>query len=313
VRQQLGPIVRTLLTHAGIAIALVAATPAMAEPQRSISEQLAEHEVLPLWADGAPGTPESWLEPEYTGQYSVTFVTEPTLTVFRPNGDRKSDAAMIVAPGGAFSGLSILKEGIAVAQWFAERGITAFLLKYRVRPFFDESGKVLSAPPPVEERSESQDRFEPNVSLAKADGMQAVRLVRANATKYGISRDKVGFIGFSAGAMTAMNVTLAGDPVSRPDFVLPVYGAMPDVAVPADVPPAFVMVARDDTLMFKRSLDIFERWSAAGRPIEFHVYQKGGHGFGMQQRGLPVDHWPDVLEAWLVDQGLIRRVDKPEG
>lgn len=312
-RQQLGPIVRTLLTHAGIAIALVAATPATAEPQRSISEQLAEHEMLPLWADGAPGTPDSWLEPEYTGQYSVTFVTEPTLTVFRPNGDRKSDAAMIVAPGGAFSGLSILKEGIAVAQWFAERGITAFLLKYRVRPFFDESGKVLSAPPPVEEGSESQDRFEPNVSLAKADGMQAVRLVRANATKYGIVRDKVGFIGFSAGAMTAMNVTLAGDPMSRPDFVLPVYGAMPDVAVPADAPPAFVMVAHDDTLMFKRSLDIFERWSAAARPIEFHVYQKGGHGFGMQQRGLPVDHWPDVLEAWLVDQGLIRRVDKPEG
>ncbi len=301
------------LLHMTAGLALLTVTPAIADPAEPVhAEPLVQQEVLPLWPNGAPDTPKSWVEPEYTGQHSVTFVTVPTLTVFRPTGEQASEAAVIVAPGGGFSGLAIKKEGIAVAQWFADRGITAFLLKYRVRPFFDENGGVLLGPPASPEGSDIQDRFEPNVSLAKADGLQAVKLVRTNAQKYGIASDKIGFIGFSAGAMTAMNVTLAGDPASRPDFVIPIYGAMPDREVPPDAPPAFVMVASDDEIMFERSTDIFKRWSAANRPVEFHVYEKGGHGFGMQQRGLPVDRWPDVLEAWLVDQGLIEPVNKDE-
>jgi len=302
-----------MLLPVTVVAAMLVFAPIASDAQEGIVEQIAQHEVLALWPDGAPGTPESWVEQEYTGQHSVTFVTRPTLTVFHPKGGTKSDASVIVAPGGAFSGLAIRKEGIAVAQWFADRGITAFLLKYRVRPFFDEIGKVLSVPPPISEGSGSQDRFEPKVSLARADGMQAVRLVRASAQEYGIAPDKVGFIGFSAGAMTAMNVTLAGDSASRPDFVIPIYGAMPDTKVPADAPPAFVMVARDDSIMFERSVEIFERWSAANRPVEFHAYEKGGHGFGMQQRGLPVDRWPAALEAWLVDQGLIEHANEIEG
>ena len=301
-----------MLLPLAVGSSLAMVTPAAAKAQKGIAEQIAEHEVIPLWSDSAPGTPASWIEPEYTGQHSVTFVTLPTLTVFRPTGVGTSGAAVIVAPGGGFTGLAINKEGIAVAQWFADRGITAFLLKYRVRPFLDENGKFLPGPPPVTQGSNLQDRFEPNVSLAKADGMQAVRLVRASAQKYGIAPDKIGFIGFSAGAMTAMNVTLAGDLASCPDFVIPIYGAMPDTDVPPGAPPAFVMVARDDDIMFERSVDLFRKWSAAKRPVEFHVYEKGGHGFGMQQRGLPVDHWPDVLEAWLVDQGLIEHGDRSE-
>ncbi len=301
-----------LLLSAAAGLTLLACAPVSAEPDATVAQPATEPEVLPLWPDGAPGTPASWVEPEYKGKHSVTFVTQPTLTVFRPSGAKPSDAAMIVAPGGAFTGLSIYMEGVEIAQWFAARGITAFLLKYRVRPFFNENGKVLLNPPPIKEGSDGQDRFEPNVSLARADGMQAVRLVRASADKYGIARDKIGFIGFSAGAMTAMNVTLAGDPASRPDFVLPIYGAMPDVPVPADAPPAFIMVARDDTIMFDRSLELFRRWSTAERPVEFHIYEKGGHGFGMRQRGLPVDHWPDALEAWLVDKGLIRNSEGTE-
>ena len=299
-----------LLLRLVVAGAVLAATPLSAAEQPTTAEQAAGREVITLWPDGAPGTPATWVEPEHAGAESVTFVTVPTLTVFRPAEGKASGAAMIVAPGGAFSGLSIGKEGTAVAQWLADRGITAFVLKYRVRPFFDADGKVVPVPPPVAEGGDMQDRFEPNVSLARADGMQAVRLVRANAERFGIARDKVGFIGFSAGAMTAMNVTLAGDPESRPDYVLPIYGAMPDVAVPADAPPAFIVVARDDWIMFERSLAMFNRWSEAGRPVELHVYQKGGHGFGMEQRGLPVDHWPDALEAWLADQGLIDRVQR---
>lgn len=298
------------LWRALAAVVLLAGSPLAA--QQPAGELLIDPalEVIPLWPEGAPDTPESWVEPEYTGQHSVTFVTKPTLTVFPAAPDKATGAAMIVAPGGGFTGLAITKEGTMVAQWLAERGITALLLKYRVRPFFDENGAYIPGAPPAKDGEDPANRFEPNASLARADGMQAVKLVRAQAAKYGIAPDKVGFIGFSAGAMTAMNVTLAGDPASRPDYVLPIYGGMPDVAVPVDAPPAFILVARDDFL-FERSVELFDNWTDAERPVEFHVYAKGGHGFGMEKQGLPVDHWPDVMEGWLVGQGLIAAADAP--
>lgn len=283
--------------------AIVLAAPVSAGEQPTMAEQVAGREVITLWPGGAPGTPATWVEPERFGENSVTFVTEPTLTVFRPEEGKASGAAVVVAAGGGFTGIAMRKEGYPTARWFADRGITAFVLKYRVRPFFEAQ-----AAPPAEEAG-TPNRFEPNVSLAKADGMQAMKLVRANAGKYGIDSDRVGFIGFSAGAMTAMNVTLAGDAASRPDFVMPIYGGMPDVPVPSDAPRAFIVVARDDFL-FERSVDLFQRWAKAERPVEFHVYEKGGHGFGMDQRGIPVDKWPDTLERWLIDHGLMERAQE---
>ncbi len=287
-----------------VVCAIVLAMPAIAQGGPGTGVEAGSGEILPLWPEGAPGTPESWVEPEHVGANSVTFVTQPTLTVFRPERGKASGAAMIVAPGGGFTGLTIGKEGYRVAQWLADRGITAFVLKYRVHPF-EADGRPKDAATPGR-ATDMQGRFEPNVSLAKADGLQAMRLVRSKAQQFGIARDRIGFMGFSAGAMTAMNVTLAGQPESRPDFVLPIYGAMPDVAVPADAPPAFVVVARNDFL-FDKSLQLFNRWSEAGRPIEFHVYEKGGHGFGVDRQGMPVDHWLEPLEAWLIDHHLIYR------
>ncbi len=293
-----------LILRMAVAGAMLAAAPLSAQELPTMAEQVAGREVITLWPDGTPGTPATWVEPERWGQNSVTFVTEPTLTVFRPEEGKASGAAVVVAAGGGFTGIAIRKEGYPTAKWFADHGITAFVLKYRVRPFLEDRAKAETTP--SAEGAASPNRFEPNANLAKADGMQAMKLVRANAEKYGIDKDRVGFIGFSAGAMTAMNVTLAGDPASTPNFVMPIYGAMPDVPVPADAPPAYIVVARDDFL-FERSLELFQRWAKAERPVELHIYERGGHGFGMAKQGLPVDHWAEPLEAWLADHGLTER------
>lgn len=291
----------------GIAPFLLGCATVAEQPQAmahtgSVSETK-PRQVLDLWNGAAPGTPASWIEPEYTGVHSVTYVTRPTLTVFLPDTGTATGAAMIVAPGGGFTGLSIHKEGYRVGQWLSDRGVTAFVLKYRVRPF-DAIGERRD-PQPDSDGEDLQGRFEPNMSLAKADGLQAMRMVRSRAEEFGIDGDRLGFMGFSAGAMTAMNVTFAAEPDERPDFVVPIYGAMPDKEVPDDAPPAFVVVARDDFL-FEKSVDLFNRWSKANRPIEFHVYERGGHGFGMDKQGMPIDHWLMPFEAWLIDHGVIR-------
>lgn len=282
------------MTALAVVAALSAATPGAAQIVDAPPQ-----DIVNLWPGTPPGTPSDWTGPEFRGKESITNVTIPTLSVFRPAPGTATGAAMIVAPGGAFSGLAWNLEGREIAAWLTARGITAFVLKYRVHR---------STKPVAPVRSGDDDAmpgFGVGEKLAMDDGLQAVKLVRRTAARYGIRPDRVGFIGFSAGAMTAMNVTLAGDAAGRPDLVVPVYGTMHPVPVPADAPPAFVVVARDDPIMGRRSIDIFDRWSAAGRPVELHVYEKGGHGFGMRPRGLPVDLWPGALEAWLRDRGWI--------
>jgi acetyl esterase/lipase len=268
-------------------------------------EQPAGAEIVKLWPGEAPGTPADWTEPEFVGRESITNVTVPTLTVIRPKQDRPNGTAMVVAPGGSFTGLAWNLEGVEIAQWLADRGITAFILKYRVR-----RGQTLANQAPSAPAVDPMGLFKPGMDLAMADGMQAVRLIRQNAARYGIRPDRIGFIGFSAGAMTAMNVILKGDAACRPDFAAPIYGAMPPVAPPANAPPLFVVVAKDDKVMFERSMEIFNTWAAAGLSAELHVYEKGGHGFGMRKKNLPVDNWPQAFEAWLAEHGLVGKISE---
>lgn len=284
-----------------IALCFVTLTTALGLAPASLANE-PNSEVIRLWPSGAPDTPKEWTEPEYQGKESITFVSTPTLTVVRPSAGKANGTAMIVAPGGAFAGLAWRLEGVEIAEWLAGRGITAFILKYRVRP--RQGGAPL---PAIRPGVDPMEQFKPAVDLAMADGMQAVRLVRQEAARFGIKPNRVGFIGFSAGAMTAMNVILKGDAQSRPDFAAPIYGAMPDRPVPAGSPPLFVVVATDDKIMFGRSIEIFNRWIASGNRAELHVYEKGGHGFGMRRKGLPVDLWPQAFEAWLKDKVLLQK------
>ena len=146
-----------------------------------------------------------------------------------------------------------------------------------------------------------------------ADAGQALRHIRGNAARYGVAADRVGAMGFSAGAMATMGLALASDVAVRPDFAVSVYGAMPaGQAPPAGAPPLFVVAAQDDPQVpAARSVEIFTRWTVAGRAAELHLYEKGGHGFGIRPRGQPADAWPAALEAWLVSRGLAGAPSKP--
>jgi acetyl esterase/lipase len=266
-------------------------------------------EVVRLWPGAAPGT-ESWTGPEeevdaelpVAGKvHIVTNVTVPTLTVFRPRPDRANKTAIVVLPGGSFRALAWDLDGTETARWLAERGVTAFVLKYRVRP---PTGQGSGGP-------ESFDAFvkrtEPARQLAMADAVQALRLIRGNADKYGVAADRVGMIGFSAGAIAVLGLALEPGAAPKPDFAISLYGALPTEEAPGPgAPPVFVAAAQDDPQVpWQKSVAIYERWSRAGLPAEIHLYQKGGHGFGMRPHDLPADKWPLALEAWLSSRSLL--------
>jgi len=271
-------------------------------------------EVVRLYSGLVPGS-EGARQVEVADGPFVRNVTTPTLTVFRPRPGGATDTAVIVVPGGAFEMLSMSNEGYAVARRLADRGITAIVLKYRVnetpadpRAAYAGMNRLLARmnttplPARIDERYAS-----PGARLAIADGAAAVRYVRAHAAEWHIAPRRVGMVGFSAGAMLTMSLALDRDPADRPDFAAAIYGAMPTGATPPpDAPPLFLAVAADDKLVGSGgSLPIFYAWRAAGREAELHVYQSGGHGFGMDAHHGTSDHWMEEFLWWLEARGLV--------
>lgn len=274
-------------------------------------------EVVRLWPGKAPGT-EDWSGKEQMRSLHVPDagrvvqvidnVTVPTLTVVRPPPGRATGAGMVILPGGGFMALAWDLEGLEVARWLTDRGVTAFILKYRVHGV-----DPASLPPGLASGKRDATTFdafvkalEPRRTIAVADAMQAVRLVRADAREYGVSPDRIGMMGFSAGAMTTMGAVLEADPAARPNFAAPIYGAMYDKAPPKDGPPLFIVHAQDDRgVPASKSLEIFTAWEKAGIPAELHVYPSGGHGFGLGKPNTATMAWPAAFEAWLRTQKAI--------
>ena len=149
------------------------------------------------------------------------------------------------------------------------------------------------------------------VPLSIDDGLAAVAYVRKHSADWGISADRVGIIGFSAGGTVAAAVGLRYAPEGRPAFVAPIYPAasmLKDIPVPVDAPPMFLAAATDDQLgLAMDSIGLYERWVAAHKSAELHMYAKGGHGFGMRKQGLPSDLWIDRLTDWLASQGWLKK------
>jgi acetyl esterase/lipase len=255
----------------------------------------------------------------------------PTLTVFPPQKGRSTGSAVIVAPGGAYLHLASNLEGRQVADWFTSRGMTAFVLKYRL-------GAKYLYPIPLE------------------DAQRAVRVVRSLAAADGFFPDRVGIIGFSAGGhLAATTATLfdagkpdASDPVERlsdrPDFVIlgyPWLNAMqpsghyitycsviksipaetckqdeekytPSRHVTAQTPATFIYSTTDDrTVPISASVDFYNALIAASVPAELHIFRHGEHGSGMGSGNAALDLWPVLLEQWLRDQGLFAPLPKP--
>jgi acetyl esterase/lipase len=261
----------------------------------------------------APGVLPKAATPERVeqgaGDVSVWNVSQPSLTPFLPPPGKANGAAVIVAPGGGFWYLSWQNEGARVAQRLADEGFTAFVLRYRLDPMPDSSAgfKVASTAKLLALFAQAskggvQDRVFPAEARAAEDGAEAVRLVRRRATEWRLDPKRVGFVGFSAGGITAANVATL-DPTGRPDFVGIIYGALHH-PVPRDAPPAFIAVSADDGLLGKAAIPMFQAWRAAGRPAELHVFEKGGHGWGMSVHDLTSDHWFDEFVWWMRARGV---------
>lgn len=239
----------------------------------------------------------------------VRNVTIASITPVLPSPDHATGAAVIIAPGGGFLGLSMDSEGFDVARWLATRGIAAFVLKYRLTPTpRSTEGYAAAVTKRVNEIAQAKGVRDAMLAPPEAleDGKRAVRLVRARAREWHINPRRIGFLGFSAGAELTLEVALNSDLTARPDFVGVIYGPMTAVPVPPDAPPMFNALAADDPLFGNSDLGVIRSWMTAGRPVEFHMYEKGYHGFGMTPKGTSSDLWIDQFHAWLETRGLLR-------
>jgi len=271
--------------------------------------------VLPLYSGSAPGSEHATqheIRSPVLGEERVRNVTHPTLTAYLPTDNQATGTAVVIAPGGGFLMLSIQSEGEQVAKWLAARGIAAFVLKYRLNPTPDDGAAFQEQLLELMQSARDQDTAKSvgkteGAKQAMADGLEAVRLVRQHAAEFGVSPDRIGFLGFSAGGMIAMNLATTYGADSRPNFVGSIYGALPeDHAVPEDAPPLFLAVAADDPLLAGASAPIFTAWRAKNKQAEMHVFQHGGHGFGLKQTGNSSDHWIDEFKWWMQSQGLLK-------
>jgi acetyl esterase/lipase len=269
-------------------------------------------QVIKLYPGKAPGSENwNWEVKEFTpmpNNRMLFDVSEPTLTIHPAAPGKGNGTSIIIAPGGAFHILSIDSEGDDVAKWLSARGITAFVLTYRV--------VKTNGPNPFAELMPLMNDFKkldeinaPVVEMATQDGIEAIKYVKANAKQLGIDPNKMGFMGFSAGGTLTMNVLLSAPQELKPNFIAPIYhyaGAVTGKEMPNAKTPAFIAVAADDDLGFApHSIRLFERWSDAKHPSELHVYENGGHGFGMRKNNKASDNWTMDFENWLKIRKLL--------
>jgi acetyl esterase/lipase len=294
-----------------------------------LSETLAQsNETILLYSGGTPGLKAGVQIPEDSktsdGITRVKDVTQPAMYVYVPK-KKTSDASVIICPGGGYSILAIDHEGYDIAKWFNERGMTAFVLKYRL----------------------PQDNLFENKEIRPLqDAQQAIRIVRKNASKYGISQEKIGIMGFSAGGHLASTASthfkiqvgeITDSTVSvRPDFSLLIYpvitfgdkfthfgsrdnliGKNPQVEkmelysnekqVTKDTPPTFLVSTTDDWVQSENTIGYYLACKKNKVPVEMHIYEKGGHGYALKKKDRgPVETWSARMEDWLRDRKLMK-------
>lgn len=279
----------------------------------------AEPNAIPLNTGGVEGqtAPETWFR--QWGEPMARNISAATLTPFLPDPAKANGAAVIVAPGGGFRWLSMNNEGWKVAQALADRGVAAFVLKYRLQPTGETiadleraMGRTFAAAgsPPAGSSTDAPanttppprpPRPEPTMQLQDAEAAYAMILARAD--EWGVDTKRLGMVGFSAGAGLTMHCTL-NSKTMKLAFIGPIYGGMGPVEVPKDAPPMFAAIATNDFL-FRGQFGVIKSWFDAGIPVEFHLYQNGGHGFGLGYPGHTSNKWFDAFMHWLDINGFL--------
>ncbi|WKL49497.1 alpha/beta hydrolase [Flavobacterium pectinovorum] len=284
----------------------------------------AQNQVIPLWKV----IPQEIKAPDYTEKedikdgkvQSTSQVSIPTLSVFLPKGIKQNQTAVVIFPGGGYTHLAIDKEGTKVAEWFNAQGIVAFVLKYRLPNNLIMTNKTVG---PLQ------------------DAQEAIRVIRLNAAVWNIDPNKIGVMGFSAGGHLASTLSTHYDDrvyetsskiSARPDFSLLIYpvismendithkgsqisllgenASQQDIdlfsnekKVTAQTPPAFLIHATDDgAVLPENSINYYLALKKNGVTAELHLYEKGGHGFGLGVNDTS-KFWTKACEEWLKSNG----------
>lgn len=247
-------------------------------------------------------SPETWFR--QWGDPMARNISTATLTPFLPEPGTANGAAVIVAPGGGFRWLSMGNEGWEVAEALAKQGIAAFVLKYRLHPTpesLDDFSAWMNRPRPApsenSQGNSSNNLLQVDLSNQLEDAEAAYALILERAEEWGVDTKRIGMIGFSAGAGLTMHATLHSKTMDLA-FIGPIYGGMGPVEVPKEAPPMFNVIATDDFL-FRGQFGIIDSWYKAGIPVEFHLYQNGGHGFGLGNPNRTSNRWFDAFIHWL--------------
>jgi acetyl esterase/lipase len=308
-----------------LSLAATMPTPALAKEWPEPTER------IPLWPKGAPGLRNPALDDHVWERStspaiqdrSMDRIRTPQIHVFpaaRPNG-----AGMLITPGGGYERVVLDKEGYELAAWLAARGITCFVLFYRL---------------PAEGWDAPWD-------VPLADAQRAMRLIRSQAGRFGVDPKRIAALGFSAGGHLCASLATghtrkayaAVDEIdkleARPMLAAPIYPVVsmdkaiahkgsrdrligdasaameaafsPDRNVTRETPPIFLLHAEDDDVVpVENSIRLRATCKAAGVPVEMHLFEEGGHGFGLRAiQGRPVEAWPDLLLGWLKRHGLL--------
>ena len=265
----------------------------------------APKQVIQLYPGAAPGS-ESWLWNEtesynsFLKQRIVQNVSHPNLIVVPADpAIQATGTSVIICPGGGFHFLSIDNEGNDLAELLSKKGITCFVLKYRLQHVdSSKNGK-----------SEKIERL-PVVPLAIEDGKNAIAYVRKHAADFNLKTDRIGIIGFSAGGTIAVTAASEYNSENRPDFVAAIYPYLPvalQKPAPENAPPLFIAAASDDILnVDNQNINLYNKWLKAKDSVEIHIYKRGGHGFGMKTQNLSSDSWVDRLSDWMDNLGLLK-------
>ena len=272
----------------------------------------AEPNAIPLGTGGVEGqtAKESWFR--QWGDPMARNITVATLTPVLADPKKATGTSIIVAPGGGFMWLSMGNEGWEVAQALADRGINAFVLKYRLQPTADKledftaemDRRFAEAAKPPTDKPPVDRRMNRDVSMQLQDVEAAYAMMLKRSKEWGVNKDRIGMIGFSAGAGLTMATTLQSKKVKLA-FIGPIYGGMGPVDVPKDAPAMFSAIATDDFL-FHGEFGVIKSWYDAKIPVELHLYQNGGHGFGLGNPDRTSNKWFDSFMYWLEVNGFLK-------